>query len=35
LILKFELRAYTFSHSASPFFVMRFFKIGSHDLFEL
>jgi hypothetical protein len=32
LVLEFELRAYTLSHSTSPFFfffVMGFFKIGS------
>jgi hypothetical protein len=27
-----EIRAYTLSHSTSPFFVMGFFKIGSHKL---
>jgi hypothetical protein len=32
-VLEFELRAYTLSHSTSPFFVMVFFKIGSHELF--
>jgi hypothetical protein len=30
---RFEVRAYTLSHSTSPFFVMGFFKIGSHKLF--
>jgi hypothetical protein len=29
----FELRAYTLSHSISPFFVMGFFQIGSLKLF--
>jgi hypothetical protein len=29
----FEFRAYTLSHSTSPFFVMGFFKIGSLELF--
>jgi hypothetical protein len=28
----FELRTYTLSHSTSHFFVMGFFKIGSHEL---
>jgi hypothetical protein len=32
-VLRFELRASTLSHSTSPFFVMGFFKIGSHKLF--
>jgi hypothetical protein len=32
-VLGFELRAYTLSHSTRPFFVMVFFKIGSHELF--
>jgi hypothetical protein len=32
-VLGLELRAYTLSHSTSPFFVMRFFKIGSLELF--
>jgi hypothetical protein len=30
-----ELRAYTLSHSISPFLVMGAFKIGSHELFSL
>jgi hypothetical protein len=30
--LEFELSAYTLSHSISPFFVMKIFKIGSHNL---
>jgi hypothetical protein len=33
VVLGFELRAYTLSHSISSFFVMGFFKIGSHELF--
>jgi hypothetical protein len=32
-VLGFELRAYTLSHSTSPFFVMGFFQIGSCELF--
>jgi hypothetical protein len=28
-----EFKAYTFSHSTSPFFVISFFKIGFHKLF--
>jgi hypothetical protein len=32
-VLGLELRAYTLSHSTSPFFVMGFFEIGSHELF--
>jgi hypothetical protein len=32
VVLGFELRAYTLSHSTSPFFVMGFFKISSHEL---
>jgi hypothetical protein len=32
VVLGFELRAYTLSHSTSPFFVMGFFEIESHDL---
>jgi hypothetical protein len=31
--LGFELRAYTLSHSTSPFFVMGFFEIVSYKLF--
>jgi hypothetical protein len=31
--LGFELRAYTLSHSTSPFFVMGVFKIDSPKLF--
>jgi hypothetical protein len=34
-VLGFEVRAYTLSHSTSPFFVMEFFEIGSHELFAL
>jgi hypothetical protein len=30
-----ELRAYTLSHSTSPFFVIGVFKIGSRELFAL
>jgi hypothetical protein len=33
VVLEFELGAYTLSHSTSPFFMMGFFEIGSHDLF--
>jgi hypothetical protein len=33
VVLDFELRAYTLSHSTSPFFVMAFFEIGFHELF--
>jgi hypothetical protein len=29
MVLGFELRAFTFSHSTSPIFVMDFFEIGS------
>jgi hypothetical protein len=32
-VLGLELRAYTLSHSTSPFLVMGFFEIGSHELF--
>jgi hypothetical protein len=32
-VLGFELRAYTLSHSTSPFFVLDVFKIGSCKLF--
>jgi hypothetical protein len=32
-VLGFEHRAFTLSHSASPFFVMGVFEIGSHELF--
>jgi hypothetical protein len=32
-VLRFELRAYTLSHSTSPFFVKGFFSIGSCELF--
>jgi hypothetical protein len=32
-VLGFELRAYTSSHSTSPFFVIEFFEIGSQELF--
>jgi hypothetical protein len=35
VVLEFELTAYTLSHFISPFFVMSFFKIGSHELFAL
>jgi hypothetical protein len=30
-VLRLELRAYTLSHSASPFFVMSFFREGLSD----
>jgi hypothetical protein len=33
MVLGFELRTYTLSHCTSPFFVMGFFEIGSHELF--
>jgi hypothetical protein len=33
VVLGFELRAYTLSHSTSPFLGWGFFKIGSHELF--
>jgi hypothetical protein len=33
VILRFELRAYTLSHSTSHFFVMSVFEIGSCELF--
>jgi hypothetical protein len=33
VVLGFELRAYTLSHSTSLFFVMGFFEIGFHKLF--
>jgi hypothetical protein len=33
IVLGLELRAYTLSHSISPFFVMGVFKIGSRKLF--
>jgi hypothetical protein len=32
-VLGFELRAYTLSHSTSPFFVMGFFNRGAQKLF--
>jgi hypothetical protein len=32
-VLGFELRAYTLSHSTSPFFCDGFFEIGSGELF--
>jgi hypothetical protein len=32
-VLEFELRAFTLSHSTSPFFVKGFFEIRSHKLF--
>jgi hypothetical protein len=32
-VLGLELRAYTFSHYTSPFFVMGVFEIVSHELF--
>jgi hypothetical protein len=32
-VLGFELMAYIFSYSTSPFFVMGFFEIGCHKLF--
>jgi hypothetical protein len=33
VVLGFELRAYTLSHSTSHFIVLVFFKIGSGELF--
>jgi hypothetical protein len=33
VVLGFELRAYTLSHSTSPFFLKGFFEIGSRELF--
>jgi hypothetical protein len=33
MVLGFELRTYTLSHSTNPIFVMGFFEIGSHELF--
>jgi hypothetical protein len=33
-VLGFELRAYTSSYFASPFFVKNVFKIGSLELFS-
>jgi hypothetical protein len=34
VVLGFELKAYTLSHSTSPFFFVKdFLKIGSHELF--
>jgi hypothetical protein len=35
LVLGFELRAYTLSHSTSPIFAMGFFELGSQELFAL
>jgi hypothetical protein len=34
VVLGFELKAYTLSHSTSPFFVMSFFQIGYCELFS-
>jgi hypothetical protein len=33
VVLGFELKAYTLSHSTSPIFVIFFFDIGIHELF--
>jgi hypothetical protein len=33
VVLGFELMTYTLSHSTSLYFVMGFFKVGSHKLF--
>jgi hypothetical protein len=33
VVLEFEFRAYTLSHSTSPFFVIDFLEIGSWELF--
>jgi hypothetical protein len=33
LVLEFEHRTYTLSHSTSPFFIISFFEIGSCELF--
>jgi hypothetical protein len=35
VVLGFELKAFTLSHSTSPIFVKGFFKIGSHKVFAL
>jgi hypothetical protein len=35
VVLRFELRAYTLSHSTSPIFVKGFFERGSYKLFAL
>jgi hypothetical protein len=35
VVLGFELRVSTLSHSTSPLFVMGFYKIGSHERFAL
>jgi hypothetical protein len=32
VVLGFELRDYTLSHTTSPFFVKGIFEIGSHEL---
>jgi hypothetical protein len=32
-VLGLELKAYTLSLSTSPFFVIGFFKMGSHEVF--
>jgi hypothetical protein len=33
VVLWLEFRASTLSHSTSPFFVLGFFEVGSHELF--
>jgi hypothetical protein len=33
VVLGFELRAFTLSHSTSPFFIKGFLEIGSGELF--
>jgi hypothetical protein len=35
IVLGLELRAYTLSHSTSPFLVMIVFEIGAYELFAL
>jgi hypothetical protein len=35
MVLAFELKAFTLSHSISPIFVMGFLEIGSLKLFAL
>jgi hypothetical protein len=33
VVLGLELKTFTLSHAASPFFVVGFFELGSHELF--
>jgi hypothetical protein len=35
VVLRFELRTFTLSHSTSLIFVMGFFQVGSWELFAL